>query len=103
MLYKLSQEQLASTLMPLGAYSKDQVRKIAQEAGLPVAHKPDSQEICFVTDGHYADFIEEYAKKKNSAASGHSAADSLMQVPGSGNFVDENGNILGTHIKCVRK
>ena len=68
MLYKLSQEQLASTLMPLGAYSKDQVRKIAQEAGLPVAHKPDSQEICFVTDGHYADFIEEFAKKKNDLA-----------------------------------
>ena len=97
MLYKLTQEQLAATLMPLGDYAKDQVRQIAQEASLPVAHKPDSQEICFVTDGHYADFIEEYAKKKNSAASGHSASDSLMQVPGSGNFVDENGNILGTH------
>ena len=81
MLYKLTQEQLAATLMPLGDYAKDQVRQIAQEASLPVAHKPDSQEICFVTDGHYADFIEEYAKKKNSAASGHSAADSLMQVP----------------------
>ena len=92
MLYKLSQEQLASTLMPLGAYSKDQVRKIAQEAGLPVAHKPDSQEICFVTDGHYADFIEEFAKKKNDLA-----GEAVMQVPGPGSFVDEDGNILGTH------
>ena len=65
MLYKLSQEQLAATLMPLGDYTKEEVRRIALEAGLPVAQKPDSQEICFVTDGHYADFIEQYAEKRN--------------------------------------
>ena len=66
MLYKLSQEQLAATLMPLGDYTKEEVRRIALEAGLPVAQKPDSQEICFVTDGHYADFIEQYAEKRNA-------------------------------------
>lgn len=73
MLYKLSQEQLQRTLMPLGDYTKDEVRRIAIDAGLPVAQKPDSQEICFVTDGHYANFIEEYAQKKNNQASAASA------------------------------
>lgn len=125
MLYKLTQEQLASTLMPLGKYTKDQVRQIAQEADLPVAHKPDSQEICFVTDGHYADFIEAYVKKKNAQIPADPAAEStagsaeesttdssaesiaesdaaaagtpLLKVPGPGNFVDEAGNVLGRH------
>ena len=73
MLYKLTQEQLASTLMPLGGLSKSEVRQIAKDAGLPVASKPDSQEVCFVTDGSYADFIE-----KNMGSDG---------VP-AGNFVD---------------
>ena len=82
MLYKLTQEQLARTLMPLGKYTKDEVRKIAEEAGLPCAHKAESQEICFVTDGRYSDFIEEHA---------------ASTVPGEGNFVDEEGNVLGHH------
>lgn len=101
MLYKLTQEQLAATLMPLGGYTKDEVRKIARQADLPVAHKPDSQEICFVTDGHYADFIEEYAEKKNaevlSGTAGQSSAGRLLKVPGPGNFVDETGKVLGRH------
>ncbi len=82
MLYRLTQEQLAATLMPLGGMSKSEVRRIAEDAGIPVADKPDSQEICFVTDGHYADFIEEMAPGR---------------VPGEGNFVDEDGKILGKH------
>ena len=82
MLYRLSQEQLSKTLMPLGSYSKEQVRTIAQEEGLEVASKPDSQEICFVTDGDYADYIE-----KNAGC----------EVPGEGNYVDEEGNIIGRH------
>ena len=45
-LYNLTQKQLAHTLMPVGAYPKDEIRRIAREAGLPVAHKKDSQEIC---------------------------------------------------------
>ena len=57
-LYGLTQEQLARTHMPVGDYEKDEVRRIAGEAGLPVASKPDSQEICFVPDGDYAAFIE---------------------------------------------
>ncbi len=82
MLYRLSQEQLARTLMPLGDYSKADVREIAREAGISVAEKPDSQEICFVADGDYADFISEH---ENGA------------VPGEGDFVDEAGRVLGRH------
>ena len=82
MLYRLSQEQLARTLMPLGPYSKQEVRAIAEEAGISVASKPDSQEICFVTDGDYAEFIEEHADGK---------------TPPAGNFVDGSGKVLGRH------
>ncbi len=80
-LYALTQEQLAHTLLPVGDYEKPQIRKIAETIGLTVAHKPDSQEICFVPDGDYAGFIE-----KNS---GH-------VCPG-GNFVSADGKILGRH------
>lgn len=66
-LYNLTQFQLAHTLMPLGGYDKPQVRKIAQEAGLPVAGKPDSQDICFVPDGNYGKFIEEYTGEPSRA------------------------------------
>ena len=81
MLYQLSQEQLAHTLMPLSELSKKEVREIAKKAGIPVAEKADSQEICFVLGG-YADFIKENA---------------VCEIPGEGNFVDENGNVLGRH------
>lgn len=81
-LYRLTQEQLAHTLMPLGEYTKEQVRKLADHIGLPVAHKPDSQEICFVPDGDYAAFIDKEAAGR---------------VPGPGNFVTPEGSILGRH------
>ena len=55
MLYKLTQEQLAKTIMPLGKMSKKEVRKIAESLNLEVASKPDSQEICFVTEGKYGE------------------------------------------------
>ncbi len=80
-LYNLTQQQLARTLMPIGEYKKDRVREIADEAGLPVAHKPDSMEICFVPDGDYASYIEEAKGVKSD----------------SGNFVDMQGNVLGRH------
>ena len=71
MLYRLTQEQLARTLMPLGDYSKQEVRDIAERAGLTVASKPDSQEICCVTDGDYADFLEKvgWASEKKPGGS----------------------------------
>ena len=60
-LYNLTQFQLAHTLMPVGAYYKEEIREIAVKNQLPVAHKPDSQDICFVPDGDYAGFIESQA------------------------------------------
>ncbi|MCH5253065.1 MAG: tRNA 2-thiouridine(34) synthase MnmA [Lachnospiraceae bacterium] len=80
-LYNLTQEQLRHTLFPVGEFDKKEIRKIAEEAGLKVAHKPDSQEICFVPDGDYTAFIERETGKK--------------EVPG--NFVDSEGTILGKH------
>ncbi len=58
-LYNLTQQQLAHTLMPLGAYTKDEVRRMAAERGLKVAEKPESQEICFVHDNNYRNFLRE--------------------------------------------
>ncbi len=80
-LYNLTQEQLARTRMPVGDYGKDRIRQIAEEIGLPVAHKPDSMEICFVPDGDYARFIDE-----NSG-----------QAAREGNFVSTDGRVLGRH------
>ena len=68
--------------MPLGKLTKQEVRQIAEQAGLPVAHKKDSQEICFVTDGHYADFIEEHAQQ---------------ELPPKGEFLNRFGEIVGQH------
>jgi len=80
-LYTMTQEQLKRTLMPIGNYTKDRVREMAKELRLPVASKPDSQEICFVEDNDYGRFISE-----------NTDADI---TPGS--FVDTKGNILGQH------
>ena len=82
MLYQLRQDQLARTLMPLADLTKDEVRNIAKDAGLDVAGKHDSQEICFVLDGGYAEYIDAHVEGK---------------LPPPGNFVDEEGNILGKH------
>lgn len=80
-LYSMTQEQLAHTLFPLGSLRKTEVRKIAEEHGFVNAKKHDSQDICFVQTGTYADFIESYTGKKYPA----------------GYFKDISGNILGTH------
>lgn len=82
MLWRLTQEQLSRTLMPLGKLTKQEVRSIAEQAGISVAKKPDSQEICFVPEGSYVDFI---------------AANADDFIPNEGNFVDRKGNILGRH------
>ena len=80
-LYNLTQDQLSKTLMPVGEYTKDQIRAMADEIGLLVAHKPDSQDICFVPDGDYASFIEQYTGQSSEP----------------GDFVDKEGNVLGKH------
>lgn len=80
-LYNLTQEQLKRTLMPVGQYSKDEIREIAEKIGLLVANKPDSQDICFVPDGDYAAYIEENAG---------------VTIP-EGDFVTLDGKVLGKH------
>jgi tRNA-specific 2-thiouridylase len=57
-LYPMTQKQLSRTLMPVGDFTKDGVRKRAQAFGLPVAERPESQEICFVPDNDYAGFLQ---------------------------------------------
>lgn len=81
MLYAMTQEQLKHTLFPLGTLTKPQVREIAEHNGFCNAHKHDSQDICFVQNGSYADFIKQYTGRSYPY----------------GDFVDKNGNVLGTH------
>ena len=80
-LYNMTQEQLRRTLFPLGELTKTEVREIAQREGFLNAKKHDSQDICFVPDGDYAAFIQEYTGK--------------TYAPGP--VYDVDGNKLGTH------
>lgn len=80
-LYNLTQEQLKHTLFPLGGLTKAEARKIAEEHGFINAHKPDSQDICFVPDGDYATVVRKITG----------------QEPVPGDFVDKEGKVLGQH------
>lgn len=80
-LYNLSQYQLAHTLMPVGEYTKDEIREIAENISLRIANKPDSQEICFIPDDDYAGFIE----------------DSSPGINRPGNFINTKGEVIGQH------
>ncbi len=83
-LCRLSQLQLQSTFMPLAGMEKEEVRMIAESVGIPVAHKADSQDICFVENGKYAEFIKALHPEAVNAFT-------------EGDFVDEVGNVLGKH------
>ncbi len=85
-LYNLTQAQLQHILFPLGKYRKSEIREMAQELGFVNAKKHDSQDICFVPDGDYASFIENHLGKHFE----------------SGDFVDRNGKVLGTHKGIIR-
>lgn len=81
-LYRLKQEELAHTFFPLGTYTKPQVRTLMADAGFTrISRKKDSEDICFVTEGSYADFIAKRTDKRIKP----------------GNFVDSDGKILGRH------
>ena len=80
-LYSLTQEQLKHIMFPLGRMTKVQAREIAEEQGFVNAQKHDSQDICFVPDGDYARFIEEWCGFKFE----------------NGNFVDLDGNFIAKH------
>ncbi len=80
-LYYMTQEQLAHTMLPLGEYTKEEIRKIAEKYQLINADKHDSQDICFIPDGNHMQFIENYTNEK----------------VGKGNFLDINGKVIGQH------
>lgn len=80
-LCNLSQEQLKRTVLPIGEYEKEEVREIAKEAGILLANKPDSQEICFIPDGDYAKYLDKY----------------YGVTAEQGDFVDLSGKELGRH------
>lgn len=77
----LSQEQLQKTLLPLGKLTKNQVRKQARELGLKAADRQDSQDLCFLGNGHYKDFLDRFAPETSEP----------------GEIVDSDGKVLGEH------
>jgi tRNA-uridine 2-sulfurtransferase len=80
-LYRLTQEQLSRTMFPLAALTKPQVKEMAREMALPVAERPESQEICFVPDNDYAQFLENFS--------------SNIALPGA--ILDKAGKTIGQH------
>jgi tRNA-specific 2-thiouridylase len=78
----LSDGIMDQLLFPVGGFTKDEVRKLAREKKLPVSEKQESQEVCFVPDDDYVAFIEEFRPGS---------------LPGPGNIVDAQGNVLGRH------
>ncbi|MDR1933161.1 MAG: tRNA 2-thiouridine(34) synthase MnmA [Spirochaetales bacterium] len=85
-LYAMTQAQLERTVFPLGELTKPEVRAIAEARGFANAHKKESQDICFIPDGDYANFIERFTGR----------------VCESGPVVDRQGNILGRHKGAIR-
>jgi tRNA-specific 2-thiouridylase len=81
MLHTLGQRELARSLFPIGSMSKAETRRHAERLGLPVADKPDSQEVCFVPDADHAAFIEEF----------------VPSMVGPGEIVEVDGRVLGHH------
>lgn len=85
-LYCLTQAQLARTLFPLGEITKEKARELALSENLVNARKKDSQDICFIPDGDYGSFIENWSGKTYPV----------------GNFVDTKGKVLGKHKGIIR-
>ena len=85
-LYCLTQEKLSRLLLPLGDYSKAEIREMANQLGFINAEKADSQDICFVPDGDYASFITNRTNRQFPA----------------GNYIDTQGNILGQHAGIIK-
>lgn len=85
-LWSLTQDKLSRIIFPLGDMKKDEIRKIAAEAGFVSAHKSDSQDICFIPDGDYISFIE-----KNTD-----------EIFSEGDFIDTEGKALGKHQGIIR-
>jgi tRNA-specific 2-thiouridylase len=86
-LWELTQEQLSHALFPLGEMMKEEVRHIARDANLYTAEKKESQEICFVPDGRYSEFIDRYLEHEGRT----------NELPGAGEIVNTRGEVLGRH------
>jgi len=80
-LCQIRQEQLKHTLFPIGQMTKDRVKRIAAERGFPAVSRPESQEICFIPDGDYKKFLEQY----------------LPNVSRPGKILDQGGKVVGKH------
>lgn len=86
-LWELTQEQLSRAYFPLGEMHKEEVRDIARNAELYTANKPESQEICFVPDGKYSEFIDRYLDHEGRS----------NELPSRGEIVDTSGAVVGDH------
>jgi tRNA-specific 2-thiouridylase len=85
-LFEMTQKQLERAVFPLGELTKSEVRAIARELGIETAEKPESQEICFVPDGDYARFVEDYAAGEMQRAAGEP-----------GEIASTAGSVIGEH------
>ncbi len=86
-LWELTQDQLSRAYFPLGEMMKSEVRELAREADLYVAEKQESQEICFVPDGKYSEFIDRYLEHENRSD----------ELPPKGDIVNTKGEKLNEH------
>lgn len=86
-LWELTQDQLSRAVFPLGEMVKEDVREVARDAKLYTAEKPESQEICFVPDGKYSEFIDRYLAHEGRTA----------DIPAGGDIVTTAGDVVGAH------
>ena len=86
-LWELTQDQLSRAWFPLGEMAKSEVREIARDANLYTAEKQESQEICFVPDGKYSEFIDRYLNHEGRSE----------ELPAGGEIVNTDGETVGTH------
>jgi len=108
-LFEMTQTQLSRVVFPVGGYPKSQVRAMAEQYGLPVFEKPDSQEICFIPSKNYSEFVESYIGSRNSptteddslslvtAGNTHRPAADLKGAVRGGDIVSQDGAVLGQH------
>ena len=102
MLYRLNQDQLSHIVFPIGDMDKNEVRRFAAELGLSVANKKDSQDVCFIKDISYKEFIKRFEfgdDYKEKIAQGELKETDISTLPyfRKGEFVDIDGNVLGFH------
>ena len=102
MLYRLNQDQLSHIIFPIGNMNKPDVRKIALEIGLKVADKKDSQDVCFIKNISYQEFIKQYefgSDYREKIANGKLKEEEMLSKPflKKGEFVDLDGKVLGFH------